>query len=158
MNRSIKKPDQSSNPTGAPAEIQRRIILARLVASGEKIGNFCQFGVLKMCWNWVHSSPLQSIQVRLRGVGACYLTGFRTVGEESTAFTRQGPLFTNSVCERTPNDCRRHQEADTVYLFKCRRLCSIACKTGCFLSIIYIILRSNQDNFWDMFYVTHSLS
>ncbi|SVB05171.1 uncharacterized protein METZ01_LOCUS158025, partial [marine metagenome] len=37
-------------------------------------------------------SPLQSIQVRLRGVGACYLKGFRTVGEERSAFTRQGSL------------------------------------------------------------------
>ncbi len=27
----------------------------------------------------VYSSPLQSIQVRLRGVGACYLKGFWTV-------------------------------------------------------------------------------
>jgi len=28
----------------------------------------------------------------LRGVGACYLTGFRTVGEERSAFARQGSL------------------------------------------------------------------
>ena len=45
-----------------------------------------------VCWNWVRSLPLPSLQVRLRGVGACYLKGFRTVGEKSTAFTRQGSL------------------------------------------------------------------
>ena len=46
---------------------------------------YCAENVLKL-------GPLQSIQVHLRGVGACYLTGFRTVGEERSAFTRQGSL------------------------------------------------------------------
>ena len=55
-------------------------------------GGCRQVGVLKMCWNWVRSCPFQSIQVRLRGVGACYLRSFRTVGEECSAFTRQGSL------------------------------------------------------------------
>ena len=43
MDRSINKPDQSSNPTGAPAEISEKDYLGEcLFTSGEKIGNFCQ--------------------------------------------------------------------------------------------------------------------
>ena len=37
--------------------------------------SWCAENVLKL-------GPFQSLQVRLRGVGACYLTDFRTVGEE----------------------------------------------------------------------------
>ena len=42
VDRSIKKPDQSSNPTRPLLKFQRRIILARLVVSGEKTQNICQ--------------------------------------------------------------------------------------------------------------------
>ena len=47
----------------------------RTIFSIEKMtdgGGYPQVGVLKL-------GPFQSIQVRLRGVGACYLTGFRTI-------------------------------------------------------------------------------
>ena len=56
---------------------------------GEKFefGLFCKVEVTPI-WcaeNVLKLGPLQSLQVRLRGVGACYLTGFRTVGEGRTA-------------------------------------------------------------------------
>ena len=55
-----------------------------------------QVSVLKL-------GPFQSFQVRLREVGACYLKGFRTVGEERSAFTRQGSLV--QIQPRPPFSC-----------------------------------------------------
>ena len=71
MDRSIKKADQSSNPTGAPAEISEKDYLGELqlhlVRRSEISVNEEGNGTVpRMCPKYVHSSPFQS---HTRGIG-----------------------------------------------------------------------------------------